>query len=861
MATSKKVYGITVEIGGDTTKLGKALSGVETTTKNLQAELKGVNSLLKMDPKNVTLIQQKQDLLTKSVNNTKEKLDKLKDAQVQVQAQFDKGEITEEQFRDFQREIVSTEQKLKSLTKEAEQFEKQTSDSLTKAGQKLEDFGTKTADVGKKLLPVSAALAAAGGASYKMASDFTDAMAKVSTIADTSQVPLKDLQSEIIDLSNETGIASSLIADDVYNAISAGQQTGDAVSFVANSTKLAKAGFTDSAKSLDILTTILNAYGMEAGKVTNVSDILIATQNKGKVTVDELSSSMGKVIPTANAQNVSLENLASGYAIMTSKGINASETTTMMNAMLNELGKTGSKTDKILREETGKSFRDLMADGKSLGDVLEIVNENAKANGVTINEMFTSQEGGKAAFSLLTDDASEFNDMLVTMQNSAGMTEEAYEKMLTPSEKLDISMNKVKNAGISLGLVLMDMLGPMIQSIADAVAGCAVWFSNLDPNIQKVVATVGLLVAGLAPALIVIGKLTSSIGKGIKAFGDISDAIKKFDLKTKAATIAAKAHTLVLKAQALATKAMALAQNGLNMILNANPITIMIVAITALVAAILYLWNNSEAFRQFVLGMIENIKQVIAGFIEFILTMFSGIMEFLFYVFGMIKDFIVSAFMTAWENIVGTWNNVTGFFSGLWNGIVNVLSGVGTWFGDLFSSAYTNVCNAFSGIGGFFQGIWDKIVSTMSDIGTSVGNSISGAVKGVLNGVLSYIEKTINGAIDLLNGGINLINKIPGVDIGYIGQIQLPRMRNGGDLFEGRAIVGEAGPEEITMMNGKARIRPLTSAEKAEGVNGLSNITLNLNEPVILDGKQIGYRTAKYVSKKQGLNSLKFVKV
>ena len=116
---------------------------------------------------------------------------------------------------------------------------------------------------------------------------------------------------------------------------------------------------------MDVLTTILNAYGLEATEVTNVSDMLIQTQNLGKTTVAELSSAMGKVIPTANANSVALDQLCTGYAIMTANGVATAESTTYMNSMLNELGKTGSTTDTILREKTGKSFGELMSSGSS----------------------------------------------------------------------------------------------------------------------------------------------------------------------------------------------------------------------------------------------------------------------------------------------------------------------------------------------------------------------------------------------------------------------------------------------------------------------------------------------------------------
>ena len=271
------IRGITVEIGGDTTKLGKALSDVNSKSKSLQSELRGVNSLLKFDPSNVTLLKQKQDLLNTSIATTKEKLNTLKTAQEQVLEQFERGEITEEQYRSFQREIVATEQKLKKLTEESKNFGSVSAQQIKLVGEKMQDVGSKVESVGKKFSKISAVTGAVLGGSTVLASNFQDSMAKVNTIADTSQVALGDLSAQILDLSNTTGIGASEIANATYDAISAGQNTADAVNFVSNATSLARAGFADTGASIDLLTTILNAYGMEASEVSRVSDILINT--------------------------------------------------------------------------------------------------------------------------------------------------------------------------------------------------------------------------------------------------------------------------------------------------------------------------------------------------------------------------------------------------------------------------------------------------------------------------------------------------------------------------------------------------------------------------------------------------------
>ena len=360
------------------------------------------------------------------------------------------------------------------------------------------------------------------------AQEYETAIAKVSTIADANVVPIEEMSSEIMKLSNTTGIAASQIADDVYNAISAGQQTGDAVNFVSYSTKLAKAGFAESAQTLDVLTTILNAYGMEAEEVSKVSDMLVQTQNKGKVSVGELSSVMGKIIPTANANNVALEQLCAGYAIMTSKGIAAAETTTYMNSMLNELSKSGTTAEKTLRATTGKSFKELMTDGKSLGEVIQILQEEAEKSGKSLNDMFGSAEAGKAAVSLLSGGVEGFNEQVAGMIDSVGATEEAFAKMDSTTEA---KMQKAKNSIANLGIVLGQNLLPIVGNLADKVAAVVIKVSEFAQANPKLVQTVLKVAAALAGMK--IAGLTAKLGflniqSGVK---DVQKILELFKIK------------------------------------------------------------------------------------------------------------------------------------------------------------------------------------------------------------------------------------------------------------------------------------------------------------------------------------------
>jgi TP901 family phage tail tape measure protein len=958
------IKGITIEIGGDTTKLDKALSGVNKQSRDLQKELKEVEKGLKLDPKNTELLAQKQTLLKEAVAATSEKLDVLKSAEAQVQKQFENGEVSEEQYRALQREIIKTEADLKNLKTAAAD----SNATLEKIAEVTEKVGNKSADLGNKMLPVTAAITGATAATGKMAMEFEDAMAKLSTITDTTEKPLGELQTEITDLSDQTGISATEIANNVYDAISAGQKTGDAVSFVSNATKLAKAGFTDSASSLDILTTAMNAYEMSADEVTKVSDLLIQTQNLGKTTVGQLSSSMGKVIPTAKANNVAIDQLCAGYSILTAKGIATAESTTYMNSMLNELGKGGTTADKVLREKTGKSFSELSAEGKTVGDVLQILKDYADETNVTFTDLWSSSEAGKAGLVLLGNGADDFNNRLEEMNNSTGATDAAFDKLDTNSNKIKISLNQLKNTATELGETVMEMAAPVIERLSEKVKAFSQWFKNLNDTQKETIVKIGAVVAAIGPALIIFGKLSSGVSKAIGAFSKISG---------------------VFKAAGTAGK-------GLWAILSANPIGAVVAAVVALVAGFVLMYKKCDWFREMVdkafaeikksvsetiekikpilqqLGesfknLMEKLKPVFQFFTTYVMAVIQGALSAVAPIISAVKnaiDFvsnIISAFMalfrgdldgfsqyieaalknlieivknliTAVVNYIITFFQTFGvdvkkIFSDIWSGIVSIFSGVGAWFADKFraaytaittifsgigqwfaarwtdiknalstvatwfqtmfqnaytnvknvfstigqwfndrytdiksvfstvgswfytkfTEAYTNIKNVFSNIGSFFSGIWDTIKGIFTNVGTNIGEAIGGAFKSAMNNALATVERAVNKAIGFINGAIDVINDIPGVSIGHVGEVSLPRLAKGGVLKNGQAIMAEAGPELIQMVNGEAVVTPLTASarntalETAEGGGKSFVQNVNITSPKALSP----YETAR----------------
>lgn len=828
------IRGITVEIGGDTTKLGKALESVNKQSRSLQSELKGVNSLLKLDPSNVTLLKQKQDLLTGAIGATKEKLDTLKEAQAQVQAQFERGDITEEQYRDFQREIEATKIKLEGLTDELKNFGSVGAQQIAQVGEKMKDVGSSIEDVGKKFSVISGAAAGVLGGSIMLGSNFTDAMAKVDTIADTSVLSLEDLSAQVLDLSNNTGIASTDIADAVYNAISAGQDTADAVSFVSEATSLARAGFTDVGSSIDILTTILNAYGLEADQVDEVSNRLITTQNLGKTTVGDLASVMGRVIPTAKATGVEIDELCGAYAVMTSNGVNTANTTTYLNSMLNELGKEGTSAAKAFAagtehiKEGGLTMAEAMEQGWSLTDVLSILDEQAAESGTSINNMFGSAEAGKAA-NILWDNADKLNVAVGAMSESAGATETALGKLETPSQKAKVAITQLKNAGTELGQSALTAVAPMIDRLSEGIKNLTSWFSGLSPEMKQTILIILAAVAAVGPLLIVIGKLTTAVG-----------------------TVLTWAPKLVG-----GFKAIAAAVGG-----GTAPFLAIVAVIGTLVAAFVHLWNTNEEFRETITAIWERIRETFSGFVdgikerldalgldfssvketisliwEELCNFFAPIFEEVFNYIAIffqsvcdaitgILDFFIGIFTGNWEQ---AWNGIKEFFGAIWDAVVGLLLTVFdslrragsvflSWFGSSWKTLWSDVKTLFSNV-------WNGIKTTASNVWNGIKSTATTVWEGVKNAILHPVETArdlIKKAIDAIKGFFNFKVSWPNIpmphfsirpsgwQIGDLLKGSIPKLGIDwyakGGIFDRPTIiptlsglkgVGEAGPEAV----------------------------------------------------------------
>ena len=415
-------------------------------------------------------------------------------------------------------------------------------DHLDEAGDDLDDFGDDADDAGNDserfgerasnaLQTVSNILASAGiikgvqelaGAFFEAsdaAAAFETATMKVSTIADTNAVSLDTLANGVMDMSLDTGQAVGDLSEALYSALSASVDTANSVQFTATATKLATGGFTSSATSVDVLTTALNAYGLEADKAGSISDMLITTQNLGKTTVDELAASVGKVIPLASAYGVEMDNLSAAYAELTKGGIATAEAGTYLKGMLRELGDSGSTVSKTLIEETGYSFAQLMQQGYSLGDVLDVLGETVGGDAGAFNELWSSAEAGLGALSLYNAGAAQFNTTLDAMQNSIGATEAAYATMTNATAH---SKEEMQNAAANLQIVIGQNLNPAIErlyGIGTSALTVATRFAQDHPIVVKALTAVAVGVGAVAVGIAGFTFVTQVAIPAIASFG------------------------------------------------------------------------------------------------------------------------------------------------------------------------------------------------------------------------------------------------------------------------------------------------------------------------------------------------------
>ena len=514
------------------TEWKKQMRSVNSELRTLKAELAESSSEFRGQANTMAALTARQAGLQKEYDQQKEKVRVLTEALEQAR---DIYADSPEKINYYRQQLANARVQLNGLDDELkanQRYLDEARSSTDGCAQSIDEFGREVQGASKDAITFKdvvlanltadsirnglAALAHAAkelgvafGDMVSTAADYEAAMAKVQTIADKSAVSNEEMAAAIIDLSNATGVSAADLADTVYNAISASVATEDAVEAAGIATQLAAAGFTDATTAIDALTTVVNAYGDAAGGMANVSDHLLAVQNLGKTSVDELASSIGKVIPVAAAYNVSLDDLSAAYAIMTKSGVATAESTTYLKAMFNELGDSGSSIGKILTEKTGKSFAQLQREGTSLYDVLSILMDAAGGEADAFNNLWSSSEAGLGALTLVKAGSEEYSTTLQAMRDATGLTAESYgimtdtfeyktQRMQTVMENL-----KIQDEGIETMEQGLDMFGEKLRELGPMAGESAALFAKvLTDNLPMLFDVAGDLISALIDGLV-----------------------------------------------------------------------------------------------------------------------------------------------------------------------------------------------------------------------------------------------------------------------------------------------------------------------------------------------------------------------
>ncbi len=706
-----RIKGITVEINGDTTGLSKALSGVNKEIRNTQAQLKDVNKLLKLDPGNTELIAQKHKLLQQAVDETKKKLQSLKEAQKQADEALKNGTISQEQYDGLQREIAETTQKLKDLEAQAEQSATALQ-KIAAAGGKLKDIGGKVSGIGKDLTTyVTVPLAAAGAAGVKSFAEVDKTMALANKTMGNTAEQAGVLNDAMKDAAANSTYGMSDAANATLNFARAGLDAEQSAAALAPAMNLAagEGGDLDTV-SAGLVATINGFHGSfeEAG---TYADVFASACNNSALDVNSLSSAMSVAAPIFASAGYKVNDAALYMGVMANNGIEADKAANSLKTGIARLV-SPAKDGAEMMEKLGisitnsdGSMKDSVTVQKELHDAFANLSESEQ---IAAASAIFGKNQMAPWLALINTAPGDVNELNASLTACGGTTKDMADTMMNG---FGGSIEKLKSSIDVLVYSLGQALAPTIQSVINFLQGLVDKFNALSPAQQDLIVKVGLFVAAIGPVLLIVGKLMSAVGTIM--------------------TVVPKLAGLISTVKG--------AFAALNAVMLANPIMIVIAAIAALVAAFIYLWNTNEEFRQFWINLWESIKQAV-------ITAWNAIGEFL---------------KRAWEEIRNTcqtiFNAIKTFFQTVWNGIKNI-------FSTAVGAVKTVVTNAWNAIKTVTSTVWNGIKSVVTGAVNAIRNGIStgltaakNTVTNILNGIKNAFSTVWEGAKNIVSGAIGKI--------------------------------------------------------------------------------------------------------
>jgi TP901 family phage tail tape measure protein len=794
----KRIKGITIELDGETKGLDKALRDVNKRSRDLQSELREVNKSLRFNPKDTELLAQKKKILGDQIEATKTKLDQLKAAEAQVQEQFRKGKISEEQYREFRREIIETESKLKHYRSELDKTQQKLqrfSQSVKEAGDKVKEAGKKMVSSGKDLTTkVTAPIAAVGGIAVKVGADFEEAMSKVAAVSGATGDELNQLTEMARELGASTVFSATEAAEGMTFLAMAGYDANQIMSSMPGLLDLAAAGQLDLARAADITTNIMSGFNMEADQTQSVADMLAAAAASANTSVEQMGNAMSYVAPVAAGAGLSIEETAAAIGILSNAGIQGERAGTALRGIIASLQNPTGQTAKAL-EELGLSADDVNPSMHSLTDILKTLEDAGMDSSQAMQ--LVGVEAGPALIAMLSEGSKGLDEYTKHLQASEGA---ASEMAATMTDNVKGDFKEFASALEELGIQIYETLQPALREIIQAVTEMVQWLQNLSPQAKMFIVIIAGLVAAIGPLLIILGLMAAGLGSIITVTGQLIGVFSKLltGVKVIGAAIA-----------------------GLS-----GPVLIAIGVITALIAIGVALWQNWDTIKEK-----------------------AGV------IFKNVKNAIVNAFQVAKDFIVNTWNNIKQFFSNTWNGIknnaTNIFNNIKNAISNAFNAVKKSISKVWNSIKSFLSDLWNGIKDTASSVFNGVKdgivdafNGVKDKVTGIWDSIWGTIKRFINKIIDGMNSMIGGLNKIsfsvpdwvPGVGGKKFGINipRIPRLATGGVVSTPTlAMVGDAGLGNPEIVAPEKMLRQIIKDVIQEvGTKGIvQNITINSPHP------------------------------
>lgn len=523
-----RIKGITIEIDGNTKGLSQALKGVNKDIKSTQTQLKDVEKLLKLDPHNVTLLGQKMSLLGKEISETKDKLSQLKSVSDKMNEGLKDGTVTTEQYDAWQREIIETENELKNLEKElknvptaSEAMIGQVADHMDQIGQKVSSVGDKISGLGDALMPVSAGIAALGTASISAWKEQDEALDSIIAKTGATGAELEAMQEIINSLATsipaDFGTVSNAVAEVSTRFDVSGQKLEDMSALFI---KFAELNNTDVSSSIDTVSAMMNAWGIDASQLESVLNTLNAVGQQTGANSAELANILQSNALSFKEMGYNVAEASVLLGQMSKQGVDASVGVTALRKAMAKAIDDGTDLNTVISE-----WEELMASSASEAEKLEAT------------EALFGSKAFAQLYNAIREGNISFTEINASMSDFSGNLESTFSATLDPIDEFTTTMNELKILGAEIGEEILPILTDVLKDLKPILDDLKeAWESMSDEDQKKLIESLGKI-ALLAPALSTSGRIISGLGHGISGLAKAGKALSSLGIGAKIASI------------------------------------------------------------------------------------------------------------------------------------------------------------------------------------------------------------------------------------------------------------------------------------------------------------------------------------